>query len=821
MVVYFDSISDKNLSEIEKELEPFSERELYAFANKLLENPYKDEILLILLRKLFNDKIEFIELFCRFLEDAYPSYIDKSRTEIIESQVAERVEVAFGFVKFMVNMGSERGVAAGSLLFMIYDKMEEADNFLIQGFKSENENYQRCSLVSLLLIIRNEAPNIEKYLDILKNVASNISHENENRLIFCLQQAFNKKPEMFQQLLESEIERRGASAACRYITIKRTSSENSILILKKAIEILESTGYNEMYIDMGLAEVYLLDPAFVVKRIKDRLHERKRVKLMNDFLEGKIKKAGNDPIIELIESEIDSHNLTLESIGESILKDLFSSHEEWISWCEKWKEDPNKETIILKSSGIVLTEFVNYKHDGLRNHVISLVKYFAKNKNLDYEKETKGINLGADKTEGYKNKESAIKALYILDKILNPTIKIEIEDLKTNLKNAPCLCEAFGYSWLIKNAKTNNPHVVNYIFCQNSPISQSHLENIFSILEKHNIAIKKGKLRDVDNDKNILAEVEVISRLAPYFEITPEPDIEELKPKKLDLMIEYDGEKALIEIATVEDRLELKLAHGAQTFIPGGKVKKVLLEKFKNQLYEGKVDVRIPVIILLNLQVFNNDYEVLNGVYGEFQFSWMKREDTHEVVAEGNTRDNNGFYERENTEIVTAIGAYKVDTYREDKFVGKLHRPFKSPINKMSPSFRLRLRNALFGNSETSNWKTLMKIPGIDENLAKLLYFNGIEDIGTLATINEREILIEDIQWEEISKFKSESIRIIHALSTNSIKYLNKIDLNDIKIFQNEGIYLIHQLLEREEVPEGINELKWSLLVEDAKRIVQ
>jgi hypothetical protein len=366
---------------------------------------------------------------------------------------------------------------------------------------------------------------IDKCLQILKNVAPNISDENEDQLILSLQLALNREPDIFQQILESEIERRGASAARNYIRMNRVNSESSILLLKKAIEILESNGSDEMWIDWGLAEVYKSDLDFVVKRIKTRLHDRRRIQLMDPYLETKIKEIGNGPILELVESEIDSHNQTLENITESILIDLFSSQEEWLSWCEKWKYDKNKEHVILKLLGLLLTKLITYKPDETRDRAINLVKEFAKNKSLDYETETKGIDLGADKTEGYKNKENAIKALKVLDKILNPTIKIEIDKLENNLKNAPNLCEAFDYKWLIKNAKSSNIHIVNYIFGQDLFIYQSYLENVFSILKEHNIKITKRKLQDINSGKDILTEIEIISQLAPYFKITPEPYI--------------------------------------------------------------------------------------------------------------------------------------------------------------------------------------------------------------------------------------------------------------------------------------------------------
>jgi len=518
MIAYFKNISNKKSDEIEKELEFFSKEELYAFANKILEDHYYNinKILLILIRKLYDSSDEFVDLFCRFLEAAESFYLDIFNSEIIKSRVIEKKDVAFNFVKSMINMGNKKGTSAGILLSMIHDRMEEAEIFFIQGLESKNENLQRCSLVCLIHIMNSGNYCIDKYLNILKTVAPNISGKNEDRLFFCLQKALNRNSELFQPIIESEIERRGARAAFSYIISLQGHTKHHVIILKKAIEILESKNCNEKYVDMGLAEVYDSDPDFVVKRIKNRLHNIEKVKLMDQYLELKIKKIGNGPIIELIESEIDLHNLTLRAIGESILKDLFSSNEEWVSWCEKWKEDKNKEKIVLKSLGLILTELTTYKPDNVRDRAISLVKHFAKIKNLDYEKETKGINRGADRTEGYKYKESAIKALYILDKILHPNIEIKIDELESNLRKAPILCKAFGYNWLIRKSKTDNPPIISYVFCLNSPrykSYQSYLENAFSILEAHNIKISKQKLHDIDNCKNFLTEIEVISKL--------------------------------------------------------------------------------------------------------------------------------------------------------------------------------------------------------------------------------------------------------------------------------------------------------------------
>jgi hypothetical protein len=846
MIVYFEKRLDKNFSEIEKELDFFSKEELYAFTNEILEKHYRykiNEILLILIRKLYDDSEEFVDLLCRVLEDAELFQLNILESEIIMSLVTERTDIAFNFVRSMVNMGNKKGISAGILLSMIYDRMEETEIFFSQGLESKNENLQRCSLVCLIRIINNGSYNTDKYINILKKVAPEILDKNEDHLIFCLQLAFNKKPETFLQLLESEIERRGSSAARNYITMVNIRYDNSISIVKKAIEILESNGCEETdescyEIDMGLAEVYRSDPDFVIKRFKDRLHRKYIFELMDAYHMSEIKKIGSNPIVELVESEIDAGN----QIPIHIINNIFS-YEEWISWCEKWKDDKNKEFIIIKSLQFILNELYNCKSNNVRDRVIGLVKQFANKNSLNFAEITKGIDLGAYRKEGYENKESALKALVVLDQILNkivdPPIEIDVCGLKKNLNKAPNLCAAFGYDWLIEDAKTSDPHVINQIFAHNSPY-QSYIENAFSVLRKYGIEINKNKLRQETkktkknkqrqrngNDENILAEVEVISKLAPYFEITLEPEVSALKGENkgkkkgtnLDLMIEHNGNKALIEIAVVNEKLERKL--GCEPiFIPGEKVKKALLYKFNKQLLKGEADLDIPVILLLNLKGFHLDDDVKNGLYGRSQLSTIQSIDANHVDAKFFTREGNGFYHVENSEIVTAIGVYKFIFDGEYKFVGKLYLPIKYPKCEMEQNFRLRLRNALFGDSETSNWKTLMMIPGIDENLAKLLYSNGIEDIDILIAVNEDQICIKGMSSAEISKFRSEARRIACALSTHRINFLNSIDAEDVKILHKEGIYLIDQLLGEEKIPIGINESKWNLLVEDAKRII-
>lgn len=847
-------INDPDL--INQQLDKVSNEDLVDLTNKFLERPFQFEsVLTSALNRLFDDTAEFAEMFNNFYEK---TYLDL--TPLREGTIKKQKQV-FSLVKRLIHIGKRPGISAGILLSWIVQEMDEAENFMIEGLNSNDLDLQRCSLIALNSIISNaDIQEKSEYFDILKKVTSNISHENTNLLIFCLQCAFEEDEDSFGTFLESEIIRRGIKGAKEYIQVILGRSKISVSILQKAVEIVESEDPESNIVDMGLAKIYESNPGFVVEKLKTRLIDHKRIRLVDDFLLFKINEIGTRPVIEMLESLIDDGNSVLLQVGESILEDFFPHFEDntdWVDWCEKWKDDTKKEKIILKSLGLILSKLINYKPSEVRDKSIALIKDFAIRNDIDYDVETKWIDLKSDPNEGKENKESTIKALYILERISNPPVTIDDKTLSDNLKIAPHLSKAIDAEWLIKSASLRNPHPLAYTFCSKLPKEddleilrkelekeedenkkswlafeyegllrtikyQSYWENVFRVLEEYGVNIGKNKLQDIDNAWNILSEAEVLSRLAPCFDIKPEPDIPELRPKKLEALIEYDGEKALIEVRTVKERLEEALAHGVVSSIPGRKVKSVLRDKFEGQLKGGRSDPGIPILIVLSLEGFMgfmDMVEVRNAIYGAHQISYKISNDTHEIVEEGNTREDNAFYGIPGTEIVTAIGAYRREYDKDDSLVGKLHHPYKPPTNKMSQKFKCRLRDALFGNSEISDKGSLMRVPIIDENMAMLLYANGIEDIGILAGIRENDFVIEGVSWEELSQLQKEAIRVIKAINTSSVKFLKGMDQNTLTILQSNNIYLINKILELDIPPEGISHEFWSLLREDAMQV--
>ncbi|GAI99599.1 unnamed protein product, partial [marine sediment metagenome] len=270
------------------------------------------------------------------------------------------------------------------------------------------------------------------------------------------------------------------------------------------------------------------------------------------------------------------------------------------------------------------------------------------------EKETKSIDLGKDKHEGWESKQNAMKALFILNKLLHSRVKINKERLSRNLKRAPNLCNIIGEKWLLTKGSTKkNPHILAYIYQSRLPDegeldklrkkweneqdenkkfkiamdhndllssyqSQTYWKNVFKIINEHDIELNKKKKDELRNDDNILAEMEILSRLAQQFEhITVDQDVED---KNIDIMIEYEGEKILIEVATVHERDDVLLAHGGIS-VAGGKVKHTLKGKFDNQLKEGELDTKMPLIIILRLVPPIDFHMAENGIYGEIQSS--------------------------------------------------------------------------------------------------------------------------------------------------------------------------------------------------------
>ncbi|MBO8143542.1 MAG: hypothetical protein H0Z16_03020 [Thermodesulfobacterium sp.] len=858
-----DTLKDlcfKPKKEVDEYLEKKSDKELLEIFEYIIKNnPFSYESAIeFIVNKLYSSNETFVKLLCSLIEktafDLAFGMIISPIKRVASNNPKKTVEI----VKKIIDLKIGDGLCSGIIISQLLEDSAINDE-IISHLKSNDLFLQKHSLVAIheFLTTKSDTEHTKFLIENLIRVVENIDQENTDILVQCLIDAFFIDRESILPVLEREIERRGYLAAIIYAKNVLFRRELPISLLKKAVQIIESENSENEIIDIALARIYEEDKDYVINKLRERIRESDKVRIAGDMLIYAIQKDYS-AVIQMLEEEIDNRNYKMVYFGEHILKEFFPSKKEWLDWCKKWKDDERKRKIILRSLGEILTDLMNYKPSTIRDEAITLVKEFASKEGIDYEKETKKINLGKDTHEGAEYKESTVKALYVVKNLLHPPARINTEILRENLKNYPYLSKAIGDDWLIKIANSRRPHLLAYIYSEKvdyekiSELSkkielekdvnkklqiawqyeqlvhtlsaQLYWEQVFKTLDEYGLKIPKlkQKLKNPENAKSVLAEAEVIARLAPHFKVKIEPDIPELRPKRLDAKIEFNGQECLIEIAVVKERIEVEVSCGP-TAIPGGKVKNVLLSKFRNQLKEGKVDPKMPVVLVLCLENVLNSYEVENAIYGQLQLRFKMQTDTGQIIEEGTTRAENSFYDIEGTNIVTAIAAYKRNYTKKDPLVGKLYQPPLSvaPKNPLSRIFRVKLRNALFGESECSNWRSLLKIEGIDENMAKKLYDNGIEDLRVLAMVTDEDLKMESFDIQKMKEFQREAIRVINALATNSIKFLKGINQDIYNILLKNNIYLINQIIELTETPEGIDSAAWKKIREDAKRIME
>ncbi|MCD6188975.1 MAG: hypothetical protein J7J97_02085, partial [Thermococcus sp.] len=84
----------------------------------------------------------------------------------------------------------------------------------------------------------------------------------------------------------------------------------------------------------------------------------------------------------------------------------------------------------------------------------------------------------------------------------------------------------------------------------------------------------------------------------------------------------------------------------------------------------------------------------------------------------------------------------------------------------------------------------------------------------------DEDLKIESFDIQKMKEFQREAMRVINALVTNSIMFLKGINQDMYDILVKNGIYLIKQIVELTEAPEGIDSAVWKKIREDAKRIM-
>jgi len=834
---------NKNIKETIKKIKIMDEKKRKKMFSHIIEkDPFS-------IKKIINEAIPMMLLEDDESVKNLSILLEKTSRDMAFAQILEPLEkyaedhpnLALKVSEKMLKYEKMEGACSGFILSTLIGK-KIIDDEIIQNIASDVEIKQNQAYVSLRYAVYQDKDEIIQDI-IIKALehALNIGVRNKDVLIGFIVAAYDFDENNAERVIMKEF---GDINFVRKFIYNSQYNENiSIEIFKQAVEILEREGQDQEIIDEALSRIYPKDPKYVIDRILKRINNGE-VQLVCNGLSYIIHDTDINPIIEMFEKEIVNGNYRVEVFGVNYLSQFISKDSELMELCKKWKNDDIKRKIVIDIIGRILSRKMNYEYSEEREDAISILKELVEKEGLDYDKCWKGVNIGKDKNDVNEYMQKTLRALAVIKSITTdpPSIPNDENIIRRNLIRYKNIKKMFDEKWVLDSIKKGKTHPLinllghdisdddfqNFTTNQRSCLDSStinilqaleYIEGILKIIQEKRLIIPTRNIKKSDHFVSSLSEIEVIARLAKMFKVTIEPRFEKLGKKKLDLLIEDNGDKAIIEIATVGDPLQLTLSHNATIGVPGGKVKHVLLYKFNDQLKKGTVDLKIPIIILLNIDaLLPLDDEVLNAIYGRFGITMSINIETHDLVEEGGTRENNSFFEEENSDLVNYIGSYRRVQDINLPLKGKLYRPPLGikPRNHTSRKFIRKLREALFGITE-DDYISLTRINGIDKKKARKMYNNGIEDPGILAFEDLSKYCVPGIPLSELKEFQQEARRIIEINRTGRVELLKSVNDEILKILKDDNIGLIRQILERKK-PKSIKHSTWSEIQNEAKR---
>lgn len=836
---------NKNISETIKIIEEMEENEKTKLFSYIIDNdPFSlkkniDEIVPL----MFLEDDESVINLCELLKKTSRDMAFTQILEPLEKYAEDNPNLAFTISEKMLKYEKMEGACSGFILSTLIGK-KIIDDRIIKNIESDDGIKQNQAYVSLRYAIYQKKDDMIQ--DIIKQaliLALNKGLRNKGILIEFLVAAYNYDEKIVEEVILKEFSDVGFVR--NFIYNSQYNENISIDIYKQAIEVLEKEVQNLETIDEALSRIYKKDPKYVVKKVLDRINKGE-IPFVSDQLAYIIHNTDIDPIIEMMEEEIENDNYRVKVFGINLLFRLIPKNIELVKLCNKWKKDGNKRNIVIDIIGRILSRNMNFEYSEEREEAIIILKELIKKEGLDYDERCKDVDLGKNKRDANGYLQETMRALAVIKSLEKTSIPFVTDEknIKKNISRYDNIKRVFDEKWLIDNSKKEKVHLITILL--GADISDddfqkfsdgqlkdiddqvlgilkalNYIEKILEALNKNRISFKSNKFKNPDQYVSTLSELEVMARLSKSFTVTPEPKNRKLGGTKLDLLIEWNGEKAIIEIATVDEPMQLKLSHNATIGVPGGKVKKVLLSKYKKQLKNGMVDPEIPIIFLLNIDgLLPLDHEVLNAIYGEFVWAWGMNTETMDVASEGSQRKQNSFFDEPNSDIVNYIGSYRRTGNFEIPFNGKLYHPpsgieAKNPLTK---DFVKRLRETLFGIRE-ADYISLTKIRGIDKRKAKKLFHNGIEDLGILASDDLTKYCIPGISSTELEEFQREAKRLIHIYQTGRVDFLRIVDEEIVKVLHENNILLIKQIYEVKK-PKGIKYSTWRKIKNEAKKYI-
>lgn len=673
---------------------------------------------------VFSTEDRFITNLCKIIESG--RFVLSKHRDFLKSKPQQILEI----ITKILDLCEIPDFSAGIIISPVVET-GEANSILLKEIESGKIQNQRFVFHALLFAVRfDDWEKIEETFFQIQDIYSNLEIKEDYVYIQLLVEIFYIKNELVYKELKTEISKKTENIALSFVKASIYRDTIDEYLFKESIQILE-TMQNQI-VDMALCKAYIFDQEFVVDILESRIAKGEFKRFCTTGLKKIINDLNPFPVVEMLQSYIDENGYINGHSIQFLFEDLLNP-KQWLEWCEINKRNKKLEKAIQISLSKILSGFINYKNDKIRDRAISFVKELSKKKSIDYDEFTRKIDLGKDKNDIKNNKENTLKALYVLKEMLFPIRQIDINVLKENLNKYRYIPDTFGLNWILKNARSQRPHKICFIFDRKANPNdikelerliqdendilrkglmeidyrylisiereQKYWNDIFRKLSERSLAFKKSKLRNPEESDGLLVEAEIWSLISEKLEIEFEPQIVELLPKKLDFHIKMDMQNPLIETKYIDELIEHSLNLDPIMSRPGEKIFSVLRHTFQGQLYGGKRDPKEPIIIVLCLHRTFNNFDAANAILGELCVVIEKDEELKET--ESLRRHPNGFFFEKNAEIVSAIVVYRRDFSAKDIITGNSFLPpqsikIKNPISEKNHK---KIISSLFRNS--------------------------------------------------------------------------------------------------------------------------
>ena len=580
----------------------------------------------------------------------------------------------------------------------------KTDNLIQQLFESQDRLRRICAVRTLRIQHHNQKiKNLDFVLDILKKGAKDedfaVKQETltaiidfyEQAPIFCKENMvrLSKEDQNFRFLIAKQFWIHPISNKTDMIDILQTYADDKNSQVR----------HNMFYALTNLVDEF---PEKIMSILQVELEQGGHTYGNITYLIEKLGKNNLKKSLDSFESWLATNNQFLNLSMPRFVSILVPKEErvKIIPYIDSWlKKYPNNEDVILKSLKHILSNCYDEKNDN--EFVSKLLEYLTNLVKLE--------KINPDLFTRSEN-ETILKCARLIDALQHYKENLNFDRISANFETFPRLKNLLSVEWIEKKKKENNrtnlllrilsrefPKIekMDKIF-NDTTISKSekekswhqfrlssylhdflfleNLETNIRKLEQYGVDVISNFRKKLKNDaqtESTISEINFITPFAGKYEFQLEPVI---KKKKLDFLIEVDGQKIYVEVVNPKMFKPLELLEGVFTNIPN-KAKTKILEEYRDQIYE-LLDTEIPVIIAIDTYGNNiHEDDVEDALSGGLQYTFLMDKKTKESKGGYWSRKNNSIHEElPDTEIISAVVLFKSEMYSDWKFhlYGKL-----------------------------------------------------------------------------------------------------------------------------------------------------